>query len=91
MCQNGQGGRGKGKNTGTFNQTNGETEDKGVWLSIWVDDVDTIHRLCMEQEIEVMNNNLIINIPLNKSSIRMQRNIHLVLEPLRINITKRSY
>jgi hypothetical protein len=37
LCQGGQGGRGQ----------------SGVWMSIWVDDVDEIHRQCLERGIEV--------------------------------------
>ncbi len=55
LCLNGQGGRGKGNNTGTFGQVNGETADQGVWLSIWVDDVDTVHQHCLEQGIEILH------------------------------------
>lgn len=54
LCLNGQGGRGKGDNTATFHQENGETADRGVWLSIWVDDVDAIYSQCIENNIEVM-------------------------------------
>ena len=38
LCLDGQGGRG---------------EENGVWISIWVDDVDAVHRRCLEQNIEV--------------------------------------
>lgn len=55
ICLNGQGGRGKGKNTGTFNEKNGETADQGVWLSIWTDNVDEIYTLCLEHKIEVLH------------------------------------
>ncbi len=54
ICLNGQGGRGRGQNTATFHEEQGETADKGVWLSIWVDDVDTIYSQCIEQGIEIM-------------------------------------
>lgn len=55
LCRGAQGGRGKGSNTTTFgNEANGETGDKGVWMSIWVDDVDAIHEHCLGQGIEVM-------------------------------------
>jgi catechol 2,3-dioxygenase-like lactoylglutathione lyase family enzyme len=37
LCLDGQGGRDK----------------DGSWMSIWVDDVDTIHRHCVDQGIEV--------------------------------------
>ena len=30
-----------------------ETSDKGAWMSIWVDDVDAVHRRCVEQGLEV--------------------------------------
>jgi len=38
LCLNAQGGRGGGS---------------GVWMSIWVDDVDAIHQRCLQQELEV--------------------------------------
>jgi catechol 2,3-dioxygenase-like lactoylglutathione lyase family enzyme len=44
LCQDGQGGRGKGEDG---------SEGNGVWMSIWVDDVDAIHRHCVEQGIEI--------------------------------------
>jgi hypothetical protein len=53
LCQNAQGGRGKSPLSGTFGVEGGETADKGVWMSIWVDDVDLIHRRCVEQRLEV--------------------------------------
>jgi len=37
LCRDGQGGRG----------------DDGAWMSIWVDDVDAIHRQCTANGIEV--------------------------------------
>lgn len=55
VCLNGQGGRGKGSNTATFTQENGEKLDKGAWLSIWVDDVDTVHAHCLKEGIEIMH------------------------------------
>src|SRR5215470_11649127 len=51
LCQGAQGGRGKSALTTT--KDHGEDQDKGVWMSIWVDDVDTIHRHCLDQGIEV--------------------------------------
>lgn len=50
LCQNAQGGRGKGDNDKTFDA---ETSDKGVWMSWWVDDVDKVHRHCKASGIEV--------------------------------------
>src|SRR5882757_10085530 len=38
LCQGGQGGRGRGANTSTFGPQGDETADKGVWMSVWVDD-----------------------------------------------------
>ena len=37
----------------TFGPDGDETADKGVWMSIWVDDVDAIHRRCLEQGLDV--------------------------------------
>ena len=53
LCVDGQGGRGKGTNTSTFGPDEGETQDKGVWMSIWVDDADEVHRHCLQEGIEV--------------------------------------
>lgn len=53
LCQNGQGGKGKGTNTTTFGAAESETQDLGVWLSIWVSDVDAVHESCLQQTIEV--------------------------------------
>ena len=52
LCHDGQGGRGKSTLTTTKGEE-GETGDKGMWMSIWVDDVNLIHRHCLEQGIEV--------------------------------------
>jgi predicted lactoylglutathione lyase len=49
LCLDGQGGRGKSDLT----DTSFDTEDKGVWMSIWVDDVDTIYEHCKNVGIEV--------------------------------------
>src|SRR6187549_1527414 len=51
LCEGAQGGSGKGSNTSTFD--GGESADKGVWMSVWVDDVDAIHEHCLAQGIEV--------------------------------------
>ena len=53
LCQDGQGGRGKGAHTMTFGSEGNEAADKGVWMSIWVDDVDEIHERCVEQGLEI--------------------------------------
>jgi len=54
LCLDGQGGRGRGQNAATFGEEGGESADQGVWMSIWVDDVDQVHELCIEQGIEVL-------------------------------------
>ena len=51
LCLNGQGGRGKSRLKTTHGTAAGEGE--GVWMSIWVDDVDAVHRRCLEQGLEV--------------------------------------
>ena len=53
LCQNGQGGRGKGENIATFGPRGDEEADQGVWMSIWVDDVDAIHRDCVEKGLDI--------------------------------------
>jgi catechol 2,3-dioxygenase-like lactoylglutathione lyase family enzyme len=53
LCQNGQGGRGKSDFTATFGPGSNEATEKAVWMSIWVDDVDTIHQRCVEQGLDV--------------------------------------
>jgi catechol 2,3-dioxygenase-like lactoylglutathione lyase family enzyme len=53
LCLGAQGGRGKGPNLRTFGRDREQTGDKGVWMSIWVDDVDEVHRHCVEQGLEV--------------------------------------
>ncbi len=54
LCQDGQGGRGRGANASTFGPGGSEDQDKGVWMSVWVDDVDAVHRHCVEQGLEVV-------------------------------------
>jgi catechol 2,3-dioxygenase-like lactoylglutathione lyase family enzyme len=53
LCLGGQGGRGRGRGKSTFGEDGDQTSDKGVWMSIWVDDVDAVHRRCVEQGLEV--------------------------------------
>lgn len=51
LCEGGQGGRDERplKARTGFD----DTEGIGVWMSIWVDDVDALHRHCLEQGVEV--------------------------------------
>ena len=51
LCLDGQGGRGKSDFTVTAGK--GEDADKGVWMSVWVDDVDSIYQECLANGIEV--------------------------------------
>jgi catechol 2,3-dioxygenase-like lactoylglutathione lyase family enzyme len=53
LCRGAQGGRGNGGVKMTFGPDGDETADKGAWISIWVDDVDAVHRRCLEQGLDV--------------------------------------
>jgi ketosteroid isomerase-like protein len=46
LCQNGQGGRGREGGIGDDGQ--------GVWLSVWIDDVDAVHTICLNERLEVL-------------------------------------
>ena len=49
LCENGQGSRGKSDLRMTFGPDGDDCADKGVWMSIWVDDVDAVHMQCLAQ------------------------------------------
>lgn len=53
LCLDSQGGRGKGSSSPTFGPDGDQTADKGVWMSMWVDDVDAVHERCVEQGLDV--------------------------------------
>ena len=53
LCENNQGGRGKGSAKTTFGPEGDEAGDKGVWLSIFVEDADLIHQHCLTQGLEI--------------------------------------
>lgn len=53
LCQGAQGGRGKSPVLRTFGPDGDEAGDKGVWMSVWVDNVDAIHAECLRQGIEI--------------------------------------
>jgi catechol 2,3-dioxygenase-like lactoylglutathione lyase family enzyme len=53
MCRGGQGGCGRGTNTSTFATFEDETQDKGCWMSWWVEDVDAVYEECVKQGVEV--------------------------------------
>ena len=46
-------GRGASGRTATFGPASNEAAEKGVWMPIWVDDVDEVHARCVEQGIDV--------------------------------------
>jgi len=51
LCEGGQGGRDSRplKPSDGFDDSVGD----GVWMSIWVDDVDAVHKHCLEQGLEI--------------------------------------
>jgi predicted enzyme related to lactoylglutathione lyase len=53
LCQGGQGSRGKGANAATFGPDGDETADKGVWMMVFVDDVDAVYRVCLAAGLDV--------------------------------------
>lgn len=54
LCLNGQGGKGKGSNTRTGGGPGeDDTVDKGVWLSVWVMNVDEVQARCVRQGLDV--------------------------------------
>jgi len=53
LCLNAQGGRGQGSNATTFTVKGDEQADKGVWMSLWVNDIDEVHKHCVAHEIDV--------------------------------------
>ena len=53
LCEGGQGGRGRGPSPHTFGPDGDQEGDRGVWMSVWVNDVDEVYRHCVEQGVEV--------------------------------------
>jgi len=53
LCRDGQGGRGHGGKPATFGPGGDERADQGVWMMLWVDDVDAAHAECVAAGIEV--------------------------------------
>jgi catechol 2,3-dioxygenase-like lactoylglutathione lyase family enzyme len=51
LCPDGQGGRGRSAHPATSGPK--DAADKGVWMSVWVDDVDAVHHECLANGIEV--------------------------------------
>lgn len=53
LCHNAQGGRGRSGLTRTGGADGRDDAERGVWLSIWVDDVDAVHEHCLAQGLDV--------------------------------------
>ena len=53
FAREGRGAAAAGQNTTTFQQDGDENRDKGVWLSVWVDDVDGMHKQCVAAGLEI--------------------------------------
>ena len=53
LCEGAQGGRGKSELTSTFGPDGDDGAEKGVWMSVWVDDVDEVHRQCVAAGLDV--------------------------------------
>jgi catechol 2,3-dioxygenase-like lactoylglutathione lyase family enzyme len=53
LCHGAQGGRGRSPTLATFGPAGDETGDKGVWMSIWVADVDAAYQRCLAEGVEV--------------------------------------
>ena len=53
LCEDGQGGRGKSASESTSPLDGHDFADRGMWMSIWVDDVDAVHQSCLSNGIEV--------------------------------------
>lgn len=53
LCEGAQGGRGKSDLSVTTGAPGAESADGGVWMSLWVDDVDEVHARCLERGLEV--------------------------------------
>lgn len=53
LCENAQGGRGKGPAKVTFGPRGDEVGDKGAWMMISVDDVEAVHERCLTHGLEI--------------------------------------
>jgi len=53
VCQGCQGGRGKGVNTSTFGPNGDEESEKGVWMAVFVNDVDDVYTQSVAAGLEV--------------------------------------
>ena len=53
LCHDAQGGRGRGDNDQTFGEGGSERADRGVRLSVFLDDVDALHARCRYEGLDV--------------------------------------
>jgi len=53
LCNGAQGGRGKGANATTFQVDGDDEADKGVWMSVWVENVDAVYNECIAAGVDV--------------------------------------
>jgi hypothetical protein len=53
LCLDGQGGRGRGENRTTFQQAGDQQGDKGSWMSVWVENADAVHAVCVSAGLDV--------------------------------------
>lgn len=53
LCLDGQGGRGRGANVATFGPDGDQAADKGSWMSLWVEDVDAVHKHCVAAGLDI--------------------------------------
>jgi catechol 2,3-dioxygenase-like lactoylglutathione lyase family enzyme len=54
LCHDGQGGRSKRPLPPIIGFDGYDAADPSVWMSIWVEDVDAVHRHCVEQNLEIV-------------------------------------
>ncbi|HEX3777208.1 MAG TPA: bleomycin resistance family protein [Polyangiaceae bacterium] len=53
LCQGAQGGRGKSELSATRGAAGSDAAEHGVWMSIWVEDVDAVHARCVVEGLDV--------------------------------------
>ncbi len=53
LCLDGQGSRERSTVARTFGPGGDDTADRGAWMSVWVNDVDAVHRECLAHGLEI--------------------------------------
>lgn len=53
LCLNGQGGRDTGGSRPSYGLGSNQATEQGVWMTVWVDDVDELHERCTAQGIDI--------------------------------------